>query len=159
MAPAATAAPRTLRPPISPTYRGTSPAVNDLTGGHIQMMLSGGPALLPLVAGGQLRALGVSSRERVPFAPDLPTLAEAALPGFEAVQWYGLVAPAKTPEAIVQRLNAEINGFLDSPEIAENLKNDGALAIKATPAQFAAHIKSEIDLWRDVIKKAGITIG
>jgi tripartite-type tricarboxylate transporter receptor subunit TctC len=140
-------------------YRGTSPAVNDLIGGHIQMMLTGGPALLPLMAGGQVRALAVSSKARVPFAQDLPTIAETVLPGFEAVQWHGIVAPAKTPDAIVQRLNSEINGLLDTPEVAKTLENEGALALKVTPAAFAAHLKSELDLWRDVIKKSGITIG
>ncbi len=140
-------------------YRGTAPAVNDLIGGHIQMLLTGGPALLPLVAGGQLRGLAISSKQRASFAPALPTIAEAALPDFAAVQWYGIVAPAKTPDAMVQRLNHEINALLDTPEIASSLHNDGAIASKMTSAQFGAHIKSEIELWRDVIRTAGITIG
>ena len=140
-------------------YRGTGPAVNDLVGGHVQFMMTGGPSVLPLVAGGKLRALAVSSLTRVAFAPDLPAIAEATLPGFEAVQWYGLVAPAKTPSAIVMRLNREINALLDSPEVAKNLETDGALAIRTTPDAFAAHIKSEIILWRDVIKAANITAG
>ncbi len=140
-------------------YRGTAPSVGDLVAGHIQFTLTGGPAVLPLVADGKLRALAVSSRTRAPFAPDLPTIDEAALPGFEATQWYGLVAPARTPAAIVERMNREINALLGSPEIADNLRNDGAIAAPTTPAEFGALIQSEIALWRDVIKQAGITAG
>lgn len=140
-------------------YRGTSPAVNDLVGNHIQMMMTGGPAVLPLVAGGQLRALSVSSKERVVFAPDLPTLHEAALPGFEAVQWYGMVAPAKTPRGIVERLNALVNEQLNAPEVAESLRKDGAIAAPGTPEGFNAHILAEIDTWREVILRARIKLG
>ena len=140
-------------------YRGTSPAVNDLAGGHIQMMLTGGPALLPLINGGKLRGLAVSSKARASFAPDLPAIGEQAVPGFEAVQWYGVVAPARVPEAVIRRLNAEINRILDSAEVAENLRAEGALAIKTTPDAFGEHIKSEIALWGGVIRAAGITAG
>jgi tripartite-type tricarboxylate transporter receptor subunit TctC len=140
-------------------YRGTNPMVNDLVGGIIQFTLTGGPAVLPLAAGGRLRTLAVSSLERVPFAPELPTIAESGLPKFDAVQWYGLVAPARTPEAIVRRMNAEINALMDSPEVATNLRNDGAIAIRTTPEAFAAHIAAEIPVWREVIRRAGITAG
>jgi tripartite-type tricarboxylate transporter receptor subunit TctC len=137
-------------------YRGTGPMVNDLASGAIQFTLSGGPAVLPLATGGQLRVLAVSSKARVPFAPELPTMIEGGLANFEADQWYGLVAPAKTPEAIVKRLNNEINMLMDNPEIANNLKNEGALAIRTTPEAFGAHIQSEITVWREVIRRAAI---
>jgi tripartite-type tricarboxylate transporter receptor subunit TctC len=140
-------------------YRGTGPSVNDLVAGTLQFTLTGGPAVLPLAAGGKLRALAVSSKERAPFAPELPTIHEAGLPGFEAVQWYGLVAPARTPEAIVRRMNAEINRLLDVPDIARNLQNDGALATRWTPERFGEHIRSEIGVWREVIRRAGIKAG
>lgn len=140
-------------------YRGTGPMVNDLVAGVIQFTLTGGPAVLPLAAGGKLRTLAVSSKTRAPFAPDLPTIAESGFAGFEAVQWYGLVAPAKTPAAIIRRMNAEINALMDDPDIARNLQNDGALAVKTTPEAFAAHIKAEIGVWRDVIQRAGIKAG
>jgi tripartite-type tricarboxylate transporter receptor subunit TctC len=140
-------------------YRGTGPMINDLVAGAIQFTLTGGPAVLPLAASGKLRTLAVSSLTRVPFAPDLPTIAESGLPKFDAVQWYGLVAPVRTPEAIVRRLNSEINALMDSPEIARNLQSDGAIAIKTTPEAFAAHIKAEIAVWRDVIGRAGIKAG
>jgi tripartite-type tricarboxylate transporter receptor subunit TctC len=140
-------------------YRGTGPMINDLVGGAIQFTLTGGPAVLPLAAGGKLRTLAVSSLQRAPFVPDLPTIAESGLPGFDAVQWYGLVAPRQTPQAIVRRMNAEINALMDAPEIVTNLRNDGAIAIKTTPEAFEAHIKNEISIWRDVISRAGIKAG
>ena len=140
-------------------YRGTSPAVADLIGGHIQMMLTGGPALLPLIAGGQVRALAVSSLQRMPFAPDLAPLADSGLPGFEAIQWHGFVAPQGTPPAIVERLNREINGLLDQPDVRLALANDGAIASPASPVQFGTLIASEIAHWRSVIRDAGIKIG
>ncbi|MGL4324677.1 MAG: Bug family tripartite tricarboxylate transporter substrate binding protein [Beijerinckiaceae bacterium] len=140
-------------------YRGTGPMINDLVAGTIQFTLTGGPAVLPLAAGGQLRVLAVASRMRVPFAPDVPTIAESALPDFEAVQWYGLVAPARTPASIVTRMNTEINALLDTRAIAANLRNDGAIATQKTPAEFAAHIQNEIKVWRSVIMHAGITAG
>jgi tripartite-type tricarboxylate transporter receptor subunit TctC len=140
-------------------YRGTGPMVNDLVAGVIQFTLTGGPAVLPLAASGQLRTLAVSSRARVPFAPDLPTVAESGIANFEAVQWYGLVAPAKVPAAVVARMNAEINALMDSPEVTRNLQNDGALAVKTTPEAFGAHIRAEIGIWRDVIRRAGIKAG
>jgi tripartite-type tricarboxylate transporter receptor subunit TctC len=140
-------------------YRGTAPSVNDLVAGTIQFTLTGGPAVLPLVASGHLRALAVSSLTRLPFVPDLPPIAERGMPGFEAVQWYGLVAPAKTPDAIIARLNRDINGLMDAPEIVKTLENDGALALRKSPEEFATHIQSEITLWRGVIQRAGISIG
>ncbi len=137
-------------------YRGTAPSVNDLVAGQVQFTLTGGPAVLPLAEGGQLRVLGVASRERVGFAPHLPTLAESGLPDFEAVQWYGVVAPAKTPRPIVDRLNREINGLLSQPDFAAALARDGAIAQPEMPDGFGKLIASELALWRDVITRAGI---
>jgi tripartite-type tricarboxylate transporter receptor subunit TctC len=138
-------------------YRGTAPAVNDLVGNHVQVVMTGGPAVLPLAAGGQLRALGVSSKSRVDYAAELPPIAETVA-GFESVQWYGIVAPAKTPSSIVQRLNQLINAQLSTPEVVENLRKDGAIAAPGTPAEFAAQIASEIDIWRKIIQGANIRI-
>lgn len=140
-------------------YRGTAPMVNDLVAGTIQFTLTGGPAVLPLTAGGQLRTLAVSSRERAPFALDLPTIAERGVAGFDAVQWYGLVAPKRTPDSIVHRMNREINALLDTPALQETLRNDGAIATKMTPDAFASHIRNEIKIWGEVIRRAGITAG
>lgn len=137
-------------------YRGTAPSVNDLVAGQIQFTLTGGPAVLPLAEGGRLRVLGVAARERVGFAPALPTLAESGLPGFEAVQWYGVVAPARTPPAIVERLNREINALLAQPDFVAALARDGAIASPETPDGFGRLIASELVLWRDVIRRAKI---
>ncbi|WP_210179656.1 Bug family tripartite tricarboxylate transporter substrate binding protein [Bosea sp. PAMC 26642] len=137
-------------------YRGTSPSVTDLVAGNVQFTLTGGPAVLPLAEGGQLRVLGVASRERAGFAPDLPTLAEGGLKDFEAVQWYGFVAPAGTPAPIVERLNREINTLLSQPEFAAALARDGAISRPETPEGFGKLIGSELALWRDVITRAGI---
>lgn len=139
-------------------YKGTAPAITDLLAGQIQFVLTGGPAVLPKVPTGQLKVLAVSSKERVSFARDLPTIAESGIPGFEAVQWYGLVAPAGTPAEIVARVNREINGLMDSPEVAKNLETDGAIAVKVSPEAFARHIADEIALWRDVIVKNSIKV-
>lgn len=139
-------------------YKGTAPMITDLMGGTIQFTLTGGPAVLPKVATGQLKVLAVSSKTRAPFAKELPTLAETVLPNFEAVQWYGLVAPAGTPKDIVARMNSEINTLMDSPEVTKNLEMDGALAVKTSPEAFAAHVRSEIALWKDVIVKNKITV-
>lgn len=138
-------------------YRGTSPAVNDLVGGHIQFMMTGGPATLPLVGGGKLRAISVSSRTRAPFAPDLPTVIESGVPDFVADQWYGLVAPASTRPEIVQRINTEVNKLMGAKEVLDNLNTEGAIAAPMTPAQFGTFIRSELATWGEVIKKAGIT--
>ncbi len=140
-------------------YRGTAPMVNDLVAGTIQFTLTGGPAVLPQAASGRLRTIAVSSRERVSFAPDLPTIAESGLAGFEAVQWYGLVAPARTPAAVIERMNREMNGLLSSPELEQTLRNDGAIAAPTSPEGFGRLIVSEIATWRDVIRRAGITGG
>ena len=138
-------------------YRGAAPAVNDLVGNHVQVMMTGGPLLLPLGSGGQLRLLGVSSKARVAFAPDLPPMADV-LPGFESVQWYGIVAPAKTPREIVMRLNEMVNRQLSTPDVVEILAKDGAIAAPGTPDDFAGLIASEIAIWSEVIKRAGIRL-
>ncbi len=137
-------------------YKGTAPAVTDLLGGQVEVMMSGAPALMPHVRAGKLRALGVSNAQRVESLPDLPTIAEAGVPGFEAIQWYGVVAPAGTPEAVIARLNAEINRALATPELKARLVAEGAEAAPTTPQAFGAFIAAEIERWRPVIQKAGL---
>ena len=137
-------------------YRGTSPAVQDLLGGRIQIMLTGAPVVLPLAQAGQLRALGVSGERRLAAAPELPTIAEAALPGFEASQWYGIVAPAGTPEPVVERLNAAIRAAFADPAVVTRLEQEGAEVWTSTPAEFRALIEAEIARWGALIRRAGI---
>ena len=137
-------------------YKGTGPAVTDLLGGQIEVMMTGAPAVMSHVKAGKMRALAISSAQRIESLPDLPTIAEAGVPGFEAIQWYGVVAPAGTPEAVIARLNAEINRALATPELKARLVAEGAEAAPTTPQAFGAFIAAEIERWRPVIQKAGL---
>ena len=140
-------------------YRGTSPAVQDLLGGRMQLMLTGAPVLLPLIRDGKLKGLGVSGHSRIADAPVIPTLAEAGgLPGFEASQWYGLVATAGTPSAIVDRLTRETHAALDAPDVVGKLAPQGADIWKAGPDEFRAHVAAEIPRWKALIDRAGIRL-
>ncbi len=136
--------------------RGTAPAVQDLLGGRIQIMLTGAPVVLPLAQARQLRALGVSGERRLAAAPEIPTIAEAALPGFEASQWYGIVAPAGTPEPVVDRRNAAIRAAFADPAVAARLEQEGAEVWTSTPAEFRTLIETEIARWGALIRRAGI---
>jgi tripartite-type tricarboxylate transporter receptor subunit TctC len=137
-------------------YRGTAPAMTDLLGGRVQLMFTGAPVVLPQAQAGKLRALGVSGLNRLSAAPDVPTVAEAGLPGFEASQWYGIVAPAGTPDAVVARLNTEIVKAMADPAVIERLAQEGAESWTTTPDAFRAHIISETARWAEVVRKAGI---
>ena len=135
-------------------YRGTVPATTDLVAGQIQMIFTGAPAVMPFVKGGQLKALAVSSSQRIASLPDLPTVAESGIKGlygFEADQWYGVVAPAGTPAVVVATLNARINSILSAPEIRLRLASEGAEATPTTPERFGRLIVSEIERWRPVV--------
>ena len=137
-------------------YKGTAPAVNDLVAGQIQLMFTGVPAVMAQVKAGQLRAIAVSSPQRVKVLPDMPTVAESGYAGFEADQWYGVVAPAGTPREIIMKLNQQINKDLASPEISTRLANEGAEATPNPPEVFAKLIDTEIARWRTVIEKGGV---
>ena len=139
-------------------YKGTAPAVNDLVAGQIQLMFTGVPAVIAQVKAGQLRALAVSSPQRVKAVPDLPTVAETGYPGFEADQWYGVVAPAATPPALIAKLNRQINELLAAPEISNRLASEGAEATPNPPAVFAKLIETEIVRWRTVIQAGGVKV-
>jgi tripartite-type tricarboxylate transporter receptor subunit TctC len=137
-------------------YKGSGPATTDLVGGQVQMMF--GPAVntLPLAQAGKLRALGVTSAKRSALAPDLPTVAESGVPGFDVVGWYGLAAPAATPPAAVERLNAEANRALKSADLIERFRVEGYEPVGGTPAEATAWIKTEVTRWTGVIRDAGI---
>lgn len=139
-------------------YRGTAPAVADLLSGQIQLMMTGAPAVLPHVRAGKLRALGTASLTKLPSAPEIPTISDAGVPGFEATQWYGVIAPAGTPEAIVNKLNAEIRKALSDPKILSALDKDGAEPWPMSPAEFRAHIEKEIPRWKKVVDAAEIKV-
>lgn len=137
-------------------YKGSAPAVTDLIGGQVSMTMTGLPPLLQQIRAGKLRALGVASSTRLAQLPEVPTIAEAGLAGFEANQWYGIVAPARTPAAIVEQLAAEIRRSLARPELKKHLEAEGALPSNLGPAEFRQLIRAEIERWAKVIRAAHI---
>jgi tripartite-type tricarboxylate transporter receptor subunit TctC len=139
-------------------YRGAAPAVNDLIGNQVQIMFLDVPVLLPHIQSGAIRALAVGGHERVQALPDLPTLNELGYPQIEADNWYGMVAPAKTPAAIIAKLNAAAVAAMKAPEVQEKLAPQGAILIGNSPEEFAAYMASEIRKWTKVTQAAGIKV-
>ncbi len=137
-------------------YKGSGQAVNDILGGHVQMMISGMSSVIQHVKSGRLRPIAMTSLERSPAAPDVPTIAEQGYPGFEGTAWYGVLAPAGTPPAVVNRLNADILKALRQPDVRERLGAVGFDIVGGTPEQFGTYIKAEIAKWAKVVKAAGI---
>jgi len=137
-------------------YKGTGPGAVDTVAGQVQLMMPNLLTALPHVKSGRLRALGVTSAKRSAGVPDVPTIAQAGVPGYEAIQWYGLLAPAGTPREIVTKLHGEIVKILAAPDTREKLSSDGAEPVGSTPEQFAAFIRAETDKWGKVVKAAGI---
>lgn len=137
-------------------YRGTVPALTDVMSGQITAMFSNALSAKPQIAAGKVRALGASTPKRSGTLPDVPTIAEAGVPGYEATQWYGFLAPANTPPAIIAQIHAEAVKALNSAEMREKLAHDGADPAPSTPEEFAAHIRAEIEKWRKVAQAAGI---
>jgi hypothetical protein len=131
-------------------------AMADLIGGNIPMVITVVPGAMPQVKAGRARLLAVTTGKRSSVLPDIPTIAESGLPGFEANNWYGVVVPAKTPQSIVARLNTELVKVLNSPGLRETYANQGIEAIPGTPAEFTAYIRSEIAKWGKIVKAAGI---
>jgi len=138
-------------------FKGNSPAYPDLISGRVQMMFDALSAGLPQVRSGQLKGIAVTSAQRSQAAPDIPTVAESGLPGFEADAWYGVLAPAKTPPAVVDRLNAAIRKAVAMPAVQEKLKGQGYTILVDSPAEFTAYIKSETVKWGKVVKESGAT--
>jgi tripartite-type tricarboxylate transporter receptor subunit TctC len=139
-------------------YRGTAPSITDLISGQVDATFTGTPAVLPHIRSGRLRALAVSSPQRIAALPEVPTVAESGYPGFEADQWYGIVAPAGTPAAVVARLNAEINRALALPEVTQQLATEGAVPVPGPPQAFGELIAREIPRWREVIKAGSVKV-
>jgi tripartite-type tricarboxylate transporter receptor subunit TctC len=137
-------------------YKGAAPAVTDLMGGHVQLMIIGMAVGLAPARGGKVRALGVTSLTRFPAAPELPTLNESGLPGYEVLNWMGIFAPARTPPEIIAKLNAEMRTVLQVPETRERLLKQGLEPAWNTPEAFDAYIRSEIVRWAKVVKETGI---
>ncbi len=139
-------------------YKGSSPALTDLMGGQVQIMFDNLPSSLALIKSGKLRAVAVTSLKRAPALPDVPTVSESGVPGFEASSWFGILAPAGTPAPIVAKLNAEVNKWLQSPEGKEQLLAQGAEVAGGPPEQFVAHIRAETDKWAKVVKASGAKV-
>ena len=137
-------------------YKGTGPLVTDIIAGQISLTITGVPPLLPMVQSGRLRALGVGSTKRIAQLPDVPTIAEAGVKGYESATWFGPLAPAKTPREIVTRLNAELMKILQRPDVRKRFSEEGVEPLGSTPEEFGAYIKTEIDRWGRVIKAAGV---
>jgi tripartite-type tricarboxylate transporter receptor subunit TctC len=137
-------------------YKGQGPALSDLIAGQVQMLYSSIPSVLPQVRSGQLNAIAVGSAKRLASLPDIPTISESGVPGYEAYSWVGLVAPAKTPRDIIQKLNGEIADILRQKDVAEKLLGQGAIPIGDSPEQFAQYIRAEIDKWGAVVRSANI---
>ncbi len=135
-------------------YKGFAPALTDILGGQVQLMMNSIVALAPQVKAGKIRALAVSSRTRSSVLPDVPTMAEAGVAGYEAGSWYGILVPAGTPRDIVQRLNAEVVRAVKQPDVRERLASEGADPIGSTPEEFSAHIKVEMTRLGKVIRDA-----
>ena len=139
-------------------YKGSAPAVTDLLGGQVSMMFDNMPSVLPQVKAGKLRALGVTSARRSPAAPEIPTIAESGVPGYEVDSWFGILAPAGTPKEIVAKLSAEIVKILQMPDVKERLAGQGAVPVGNTPEQFAEHIAKETAKWAKVVKTSGAKV-
>ena len=139
-------------------YKGSSQALTDLMAGRVSMIIDNMPSALPFIKAGRLRALGVSGSKRSPALPDLPTIAEAGLRGYESLSWTGIAVPAGTPKELVARLNREISAVLAQPDMRQKLADAGADAVGGAPELFAEHIRTEREKWSRLIKERGITI-
>lgn len=138
-------------------YKGGGPGITALLGGEVQLYFATIPSVLPHIRSGKLRGIAVTSARRSPAAPDIPTIAESGVPGFDHTPWNGFLAPSKTPKAVIARLNAEAVKVIHSPEVKKTLAREGADAVGDTPAEFTAIIRNETAKWAKVIKASGMT--
>ena len=139
-------------------YKGVTNAFSDLLGGQISIMFPGAPIALPQVKAGKLRALGTTGARRTAAAPELPPISESGLPGYEVSVWYGVLAPAGTPAAVINRHHSEISKIVQLPEIKERWAVLGAEAVHNTPGQFAAFLKTDLGKWAKVVRDSGAKI-
>jgi tripartite-type tricarboxylate transporter receptor subunit TctC len=139
-------------------YRGTAPATTDLLGGVVQVMFTGPQAAIAYKDGGKMKALAVTGDKRLPILPDVPTMDEAGVPGYRLNGWFGLVAPAKTPKAVVDKLTAEVQRAVNDPRFKDRLTKQGLEIVGSTSEQMLALMHADTEKWLDVIKKTGVKI-
>jgi len=139
-------------------YKGSAPALTDVMGGQVDLMFDTMLSSMPHVKGGKLKALAVTSAQRSPVAPELPTVAESGLPGYEAIAWNGLLAPAGTPREVIARLSTELKAVLESPDIRQRFDAQGFGAAWSAPAAYGAFLQAEVDKWARVVKTSGAKI-
>jgi tripartite-type tricarboxylate transporter receptor subunit TctC len=139
-------------------YRGTGPAIVGIMSGEASVMFMPATNAVPLVKAGRMRALAVTTRERVPAMPELPTVAESGLQGYESSQWYGMLAPAGSPADVLSLLNSQLAKIMQAPEMKQRLAGDGLVAVGSTREAFAAHIRTETAKWSKVIKQSGARV-
>lgn len=139
-------------------YRGGAPALADLMAGQIQLVIDGGPPVISVIDSGRGRALAVAAKERAPFKPDLPTLAESGLPDFESSAWQSIWVPGGTPDSVITKLSGEIGRIIRSPELATRLTQLGVIPVGSTPAEAERFIQAEVAKWAGIAKKSGAKV-
>jgi tripartite-type tricarboxylate transporter receptor subunit TctC len=137
-------------------YKGTGPAITDTIAGHVQILFGSVATTLPQMKNGRLRGIAVTTPKRIAAAPEIPTVTESGIKGYEVILWHGLIAPKGLPKPILDRVNSDLNKILQSKEMQDKLAGDGVSAAGGTPEKFAALIKADIERWRTVVKKAGV---
>ena len=137
-------------------YKGGGPAITDLLAGHVPAFFAVISTGVPHVQAGKVRGIAVTGTRRAEAVPDVPTIAESGVPGYAATNWYGLLAPAKTPSAVIDRINRDMTASLKSPDVIENLKARGIDAAPNSPAEFATFIRAESEKWRPIVRQSGI---
>jgi tripartite-type tricarboxylate transporter receptor subunit TctC len=137
-------------------YKGAGPALTELVAGQVNFMIATMPGAIQHVRGGRLRALGISSLKRSPAAPDVPTIAETGLPGYEFVAWFGLLAPAATPPKLVEHIASQVRAAVNAPDIRAKLESQGIEPETNSPGEFRVYLRKEMEKWNKVIREAGI---
>lgn len=139
-------------------YKGLAPALTELLSGEVQVMFSSAVAMLPQVKTGKLRAVAMTGAKRSPAIPDIPTVAEAGVPGYETGSWYGIVSPAGTPKPAIDRLSREVIAIIHTPDMTKRLEDEAIIPVGSTPGEFSAHIQQELARWAKVIRQSGIQL-
>ena len=139
-------------------YKGSAQAITDLLSGQVELNFESPPNTLQHIKAGKLKALGITSAKRSSLLPDVPTIAEQGLPGYDIIQWFGVLGPAGMPKPIVDKLNTEINAILKSPDVAEKVASQGGLVIGGTPDEFATYIRNDVPKWDKLVKAAHIKL-